>query len=530
MAYAGVLQSARHIIAECIPFLNSAMARNPEYKVVVTGHSLAGAVGTLVTLILMSNGNLFSKDKISCFAFGPPPIIPIRLSTENIFCVINGADVVPRLSLSSLERLMVKMEKLDALSRKKITNRWIRWKATSSFFGFNSLNQIQQMAVFEAINSDNLEPGVFPRLFHVGKVFHMRENVLVDCSDDHVIDIESVLADCIDNHVMDTEPALVDCIDDHMMDIELDLGADFIISHLPHTYQRMIATFNLKFEKKIRMRPFIKVMNDEVFTMRSIGTLYSMFANKRGVPRQGNLAPTSEARIVLNSYMAPNNLVGLEGFSHVWVIFIFNRNTNKKKVQAWVDQQGQGPLMFPSKVKPPLMKGASTGLYSTRSPHRPNPIGMTLARIKSVDIATKTVVVAGVDICDETPVIDLKPFVPGDVPQSCPQFAEWVQSEDQIQWQVTFDPEFQAKLIQKIETGATSFYKCPEKLTQAIVEVLQLDIRAVYQGRGNEEAELDSESQCVVDNLQIFFVSKSKSRILHVTDVLPYDKTVLPPV
>ncbi|XP_075067029.1 tRNA (adenine(37)-N6)-methyltransferase isoform X2 [Mixophyes fleayi] len=86
--------------------------------------------------------------------------------------------------------------------------------------------------------------------------------------------------------------------------------------------------------------------------------------------------------------------MGLQQFSHVWILFIFHKN---------------GHLSCKAKVQPPRLNGAKTGVFSTRSPHRPNAIGLTLAKLERVEDGT--LYLSGIDIIHGTPVIDIKPYI-----------------------------------------------------------------------------------------------------------------------
>ena len=114
-----------------------------------------------------------------------------------------------------------------------------------------------------------------------------------------------------------------------------------------------------------------------------------MFRQCVGTPRQGMLVPASRARLILKSNMSPEALVGLEEFSHVWLTFKFHLNTNTLKNAKAFDgvvttEKPNQNFTFTAKITPPMLK-RKVGVLSTRSPHRPNPIGVTLARIEKVD-------------------------------------------------------------------------------------------------------------------------------------------------
>lgn len=130
--------------------------------------------------------------------------------------------------------------------------------------------------------------------------------------------------------------------------------------------------------------------------MKVLGVIRSPFKEKFGTPRQGHLAPGATASLTLRAEFKPeHSLQGLGDFSHVWLLWAFHLNTNKK---------------FLPKVHPPRLKGRTVGLFASRSPHRPSPVGLTLARL--VKVAGDTLHLAGVDLIDGTPILDVKPYIP----------------------------------------------------------------------------------------------------------------------
>jgi tRNA-Thr(GGU) m(6)t(6)A37 methyltransferase TsaA len=132
-----------------------------------------------------------------------------------------------------------------------------------------------------------------------------------------------------------------------------------------------------------------------VISLKPIGVLKADFQQKFGTPRQGSLAPNSRAVLELApEWKGRGILSGLEGFSHVWVITHLHLSHNTRTR---------------GKVHPPRLKGAKIGIMASRSPHRPNPIGLTLATIVSVD--GDKLVLSGIDTVNGTPVLDLKPYL-----------------------------------------------------------------------------------------------------------------------
>lgn len=130
--------------------------------------------------------------------------------------------------------------------------------------------------------------------------------------------------------------------------------------------------------------------------MTPIGVVRSCWPDRFGIPRQPLLVPSSRATIELDPEVPATALVGLEGFSHVWVIFLFHGVSDTR----WT-------------VRPPRLGGnRRRGVLATRSPHRPNHIGMSAVRLLSVAADGRSVEVGGHDLLDGTPVLDLKPYLP----------------------------------------------------------------------------------------------------------------------
>ena len=129
--------------------------------------------------------------------------------------------------------------------------------------------------------------------------------------------------------------------------------------------------------------------------LRVVGILRSCFKEKFGTPRQPHLTPAATASLTIKAeYMPAQSLVGLARFSHVWLISWFHLNTNKK------------PL---AKVHPPRLKGGTIGLFASRSPHRPSPLGLSVARLVRIEGATLRL--SGIDLVDGTPIVDVKPYI-----------------------------------------------------------------------------------------------------------------------
>ena len=136
--------------------------------------------------------------------------------------------------------------------------------------------------------------------------------------------------------------------------------------------------------------------------MHVIATIRSDFPTKFGIPRQSGLVEELKATVVFEpEYRNPDALRGLEDFSHLWLIWQFSQAVR----ETW------SPT-----VRPPRLGGnARMGVFATRSPFRPNPIGLScvkLEEIKKDPVLGPVLVVSGADLMDGTPILDLKPYLP----------------------------------------------------------------------------------------------------------------------
>ena len=137
-------------------------------------------------------------------------------------------------------------------------------------------------------------------------------------------------------------------------------------------------------------------------TMKVIARIHSDFPEKFGIPRQSGLVPALRAKIVFEpEYRNPDALRGIEGFSHLWLIWQFSAAVR----DTW------SPT-----VRPPRLGGNErVGVFATRSPFRPNAIGLSCVKLESVqheDGFGDVLIVSGADLMDGTPIYDIKPYLP----------------------------------------------------------------------------------------------------------------------
>ena len=233
---------------------------------------------------------------------------------------------------------------------------------------------------------------------------------------------------------------------------------------------------------------------DSGYTYQPIGHVKSIFESKNGTLRQSGLSQFARASLTVNKTIFTNpehSLENLSEFSHIWVVWVFHLNQSSS-VKA--------------KVSPPRLGGERVGVFSTRSPHRPANIGLTLAKLERVE--GETVYMSGVDLVDGTPVLDIKPYIPqydaphddtiidletkisnktedvnsdkknGAVSQKDTKVPQWVGDPDE-----NLSVIFSSRAEQDLENLDTSQFKwltSRTELRSALRDILSSDPRSVY--------------------------------------------------
>lgn len=159
------------------------------------------------------------------------------------------------------------------------------------------------------------------------------------------------------------------------------------------------------------------------FSLHQIGLVHSPFKEKFGIPRQPGLIQGDDGWIELSApWDRQEALQGLDGFSHLWVVFIFHQAI--KPMEAWRPT-----------VRPPREGAKRQGVFATRSPYRPNPIGMSVVRYHGWEKrqGKLSLKVSGLDLLDGTPVVDIKPYLPyaDSLPQAQGGFAHQAPSAEE---------------------------------------------------------------------------------------------------
>ena len=193
-------------------------------------------------------------------------------------------------------------------------------------------------------------------------------------------------------------------------------------------------------------------MSDEL-TLRPVGVYHCGFPEKFGLPRQSGLAPAIMGRIEFApAFQNPDYLRGIEGYSHLWLLWYFSE---------------AGPADSPT-VRPPKLGGNTrVGVFASRSPYRPNPIGLSCVKFESVGktkSGARCLFVSGGDLADGTPVFDIKPYLAytDAHPDAASGFAKT---------EGTLEVAFPPALLEEI----------PPELRSALLQSLSLDPRPGYQ-------------------------------------------------
>jgi len=196
------------------------------------------------------------------------------------------------------------------------------------------------------------------------------------------------------------------------------------------------------------------------YNFNSIGVIHSCYKEKFGIPRQPSLVECPASIEMESDYSKDEAFRELESFSHIWVVFVFHgiKNENWKLT-----------------VRPPRLGGNKrVGVFASRSMFRPNPIGLSVVELKSVERINNKIIlnIIGGDFLDATPVIDIKPYIP---------YADSINNgksgyaveEPKIKLQV----DFSDSAVLEIESAES---KHP-KFKLIITQILQLDPRPAYQ-------------------------------------------------
>jgi len=205
------------------------------------------------------------------------------------------------------------------------------------------------------------------------------------------------------------------------------------------------------------------------YQFEPIATIRSPFREKFSTPRQPGLTPTVRAQVELfQEFASPEAVRDLEGFSHIWLIFLFH--------------QAYGQEWHPT-VRPPRLGGnRRVGVFASRSPFRPNPIGLSAVKLLSIDNINGRLIleVQGADLVDGTPILDIKPYLPytDGIPEASGGFADRAP-----------EPALQVDFTASASECLAAFVAQSPTLEALIRETLALDPRPAYKRQADDEQE-----------------------------------------
>jgi tRNA-Thr(GGU) m(6)t(6)A37 methyltransferase TsaA len=232
---------------------------------------------------------------------------------------------------------------------------------------------------------------------------------------------------------------------------------------------------------------------EEKITFHVIGVIHSCYREKFGIPRQPGLVTTQTATLeLLPPYNRPQAVKGLEGFSHIWVSFIFHGVPAGK----W------SPM-----VRPPRLGGNErVGVFASRSTHRPNPLGLSVVELAGIESSDNgvTLQLVGADLLDGTPVVDIKPYIPyvDSIAEARGGFAD---GAPKSRLSVTFSEQAEQRLLLEEKT-------LPQ-LRSVISESLAYDPRPAYKQNS------DSRGGVHLFNFDVRF--EIEGECLRVTEIVP---------
>lgn len=200
----------------------------------------------------------------------------------------------------------------------------------------------------------------------------------------------------------------------------------------------------------------------EEFNIKPIAHIYTDFPEKFGIPRQSGLIDELKGKIVFEKeFRSPEALKELDGFSHIWLIWQFSECINSK---------------WSPTVRPPRLGGNKrVGVFASRSPFRPNSLGLSCVKIEKIDLECENapeIIVSGIDMMNGTPIFDIKPYIPvADLKQDATE--GYTAQTRTYEIDVKYDDEILSII--------------PEEKRQGLIELMKNDPRPSYCDENGKE-------------------------------------------
>ena len=202
--------------------------------------------------------------------------------------------------------------------------------------------------------------------------------------------------------------------------------------------------------------------NENFFKFKPIGKLQSCFPEKFSTPRQGKLLNLTRGKIIINKEIQMDSFEGIENFTYIWVIYVFHLHQN----------------FSGSKISPPkLNQHKKLGMFATRTPHRFNPIGLTLCKFEKME--KNEIFISNVDMVDGTPILDIKPYhhlESVNLNDINVKYPLWIKdAEVEKKNDVFFDDKIHENLDEILQNHKLNFYDDKNEILELIEEILKID-------------------------------------------------------
>jgi len=214
--------------------------------------------------------------------------------------------------------------------------------------------------------------------------------------------------------------------------------------------------------------------------VHEIARVETCYSEKFGTPRQSGVASSAWGKIVFSeTYQSDDYIRGLDGFSHLWLVFVFHESVK------------EDASTVKATVRPPRLGGnEKVGVFASRSPFRPNPIGLSLVKVEKIELTKDNggvIHISGVDVVSGTPLLDIKPYIP---------YCDSV-SEDQEHEVRAGYVEGAPRTMDVIwKCGATDDVDLDSKFRRLVEETLAVDPRPAYHNDAREYG-------CLISGLNI---------------------------
>lgn len=215
----------------------------------------------------------------------------------------------------------------------------------------------------------------------------------------------------------------------------------------------------------------------------------------------------AKARLTLVNEINSSCLDGLEDYSYIWLIFIFHIGLNDYN-------------NLKTKIAPPKLEGKKKGVFATRSPHRYNPIGLSLAKLEKIE--GKTIHLSGADLIHGTPIIDIKPYhyldsLDQQELETQAVYPEWLlESKERGRLEVKFCERSEEELRDIVDGGRLDFYSSYDEIAKVITEVFELNPHSVHTLNKHGEGIY----AIALDNLNIIYTMNKQKTQLNIVKVM----------